>query len=159
VGAPGHEKVKKGLESFFHRTFSGNKLFSFREYVSYLETIDIQTCDVHHRRQMHPLEIEKLLIPAHIIDLEESEAGLKRVARELNLKSIDLHALKQSPHHTKREAQPEFCGDRRFDWAANLKFPAYRCFYDDDLIRKVAGIYKMDFAAYGYNPNISPEGS
>lgn len=158
-GMPIYEKMKKELEGFFHRPLIENELFSFREYISYLENIDILTCEAHHRQQMHPLEIEKLLIPTHIVELEKSEAELKKIEKGLNLKSIDLHTLKQSQHHTKREAQPEFCGDVRFDWAPNLKFPTYRSFYDDDLVRKTAGIYKMDFAAYGFSTDISPGSS
>ena len=150
-----HEVVKKSLEKFFKRPLSANETLSFREFVDYLGSIDIPDCDVHHRQQLHPLEIEDVLTPSYVIKLEEdSEGALKRLETQLNLKTTDLKRLKQSPHNTKRESQPEFCGDVKFKWNPQFKFPTHQNFYDDDLIRKVADVYKMDFNAYGYNPDV-----
>jgi hypothetical protein len=153
-GFVAHDKVKKALEKFLKRPLSANETLSFREFVHYLGAIDILDCDVHHRQQLHPLEIEHVLTPSYVIKLEESEDALKRIEVELNLKTTDLNRLKQSPHHTKRESQAEFCGDRKFTWAPHFRFPTHRSFYDADLTRKIAGIYKMDFNAYGYEPGL-----
>ncbi|MGD2090135.1 MAG: sulfotransferase family 2 domain-containing protein [Candidatus Aminicenantes bacterium] len=142
-----HGKVKKSLEKFFKRPLSANETLSFREFVDYLAYIDTLDCDVHYRQQLHPLEIEAVLTPSYIIKLEDSEDALKRLETQLNLKTTDLNRLKQSPHHTKREAHTEFCGDVKFKWTPNFKFPTHLSFYDDDLIRKVADVYKMDFNA------------
>ncbi len=148
-----HEKVKESLKKFLKRSLSINESLSYREFVDYLTSIDILNCDIHYQQQLHPLEIEGILTPSYIIKLEESEDVLKRIETELNLKTTDLDRLKQSPHNTKRESQAEFCADVKFKWNPQFKFPSHRCFYDDDIIRKVADIYKMDFNTYGYNPD------
>lgn len=148
---PAHERVKKELEAFLKRSLGENESFSFREYVDYLTSIDILKCDIHHRQQLHPLESEGLLIPSYIVDLEECEETLKKIEIELNLQKTDLSLLRKSPHHTKRESRAEFCGDRKFKWMPQPRLPDYRSFYDKKLIKTITDVYKMDFAAYGYN--------
>ncbi|UCH95984.1 MAG: sulfotransferase family 2 domain-containing protein [Candidatus Aminicenantes bacterium] len=153
-GLISHEKVKKELGKFLNRSLTADETFSFREFVDYLTSIDILECDIHHRQQLHPLEMEGVLTPSYILKLEECEDALKRIEIEWNLKTTNFSLLKESPHNTRRESQSEFCGDRKFKWAPQPRFPDHRSFYDKNLVQKIADIYKMDFDAYGYNPDI-----
>lgn len=147
---PAHLKVKASLEEFLKRKLTDETTFSFREFVDYLETIDILTCNIHHRQQLHPLEIKNVLNPTHIADLNQCQKHFKQLEKDLNLNSVEMEQLRDSPHHTRRVTQMEFCGDIKYKWKRHATYPSHRSFYDEKLSQKIARIYEMDFDAYGY---------
>jgi hypothetical protein len=141
----------EGLFKFLGRPVDAVQRFSFREFVAYLETLNLDRCDAHHRYQIHPLERDQLVRPAHLIKLEQSGESLPALEHELGLRRTDLHVVGTAHHHTTRVDAGTFCGDERFVLGPEPGVvPQTRWFYDAQLRSKVAELYDVDFEAYGY---------
>lgn len=71
----------------------GEHSLSFREFLDFLETEDLETCNPHHGLQMHPLE--KMIEPHDTIDVtsENLFSRLNAIETELKLKKTDFGAL------------------------------------------------------------------
>lgn len=154
----GYEDAK--IATFVGRVISKSSGYSFREFVSYLETIDLSACDPHHRLQHHPCE--RFLTPGSrfVIDLDQSMEALPKLERLLGLRQTDLHQFRESRHHTRAALQgnAEFSGDTPFnhlDKARSL-LPDYRRFYDGDLELRVYNLYADDFLKYGFPTALDP---
>lgn len=139
------------ISKFLGRQITKKDTFSFREFISYLETINLRTRNPHNRVQVHMSEELGLVKPNYVVKLENSFEDLRQVEIELGLLESDLESLAKSPHHAKKEETNEFCGDKRFIRKANTSFPNTINFYDDELQERVAKLYRVDFEAYGYD--------
>jgi len=141
------------LGRFLGRRIDRKNGFSFREWIDYLESIDLRRCDVHHRLQAHELELLGVVIPDRIVRLEDGRDEFRRVEEEWGLRSVDLDKFRSSIHHTERASQAEFSGDQRFAMTPQDKggIPPTAAFYDDELRTRVAALYAEDFRRYGYD--------
>jgi hypothetical protein len=145
------------VQAFLGRPVTANNRYSFREFVSYLGSIDLQRCNPHHLLQAHKLEVDGLVTPTHLVRLEESRRVIPALERELQLKTTNLDALSSSGHHTERSIDEKFCGDQAFKLGrGNIRLPGNKAFYDADLERAVAELYGEDFTRYGYAPKLRP---
>jgi hypothetical protein len=178
VAAPGSYRVvkivrnpfKRALSSFIHaaqcgyedahmakylgRRIDEDNRYSFREFVAYLETINLNACNVHHRLQAHRLE--RAFVPGtrFVIDLDHSMTLLPRLENLLDLPRSKLNRHRRSHHHagTSASAAAKFSGDIALRVTAQSKseIPYYRCFYDEDIERHVYQLYAEDFLLYGF---------
>ncbi len=110
--------------------------FTFREFVSYLASIDLHVANVHFRTQVSPCERDGLLQEMRIVKIEESRDELPRLEADLGLKPSDYEELRSSPHHTTRADLPGFFGDTEFGLARDVPTPRTASFYDEALIRQ-----------------------
>jgi hypothetical protein len=146
-----HGYEDAALARFLGRSIRPKQRFSFREFVRYLETRDLRSCNLHHRLQIHPLEESSLVAWSHLVKIEESAARLPVIEAELGLPFSDIGRLATSGHHTRRIAHETFCGDEVFSFSdGTAEAPPSRAFYDRDIERAVAELYRPDFEAYGY---------
>jgi|GEM_PF-584329 len=141
----------EGISKFLGKQITEKDSFSFREFLNYLESINLRTANNHHGLQVHISEELGLVKPNYVVKLENSFEELRQVEIELGLRASDLKKLAESPHHTKKEETDEFCGDKRFLKGKNTAFPNTINFYDDELKERVAKLYRVDFEAYGYD--------
>ncbi|RMG73749.1 MAG: hypothetical protein D6711_10295 [Chloroflexi bacterium] len=150
----------KRISVFLNRVIDQDNGFSFIEFIDYLESIDLRNCNGHHKIQVHISEAEKLVNINYIIRLENSFEELKKIEFQLGLKSSNLTELSSSHHHSIRDRDNSFCGDRRFCVSKlnkNRYFPKSPCFYNEDLKNRVNKLYELDFNTYQYDPYILPE--
>jgi len=129
---------------------SGDNKLSFRKFIKKLTTFDISQENIHWREQQHFLEKNNILKPDYIIKLEGSESSLKKVEKDLNLRSSNLSLFRKSTHNTKKGVFSVFCGDKDFQFDPQIVYPDYKYFYDDELMQMVTSIYRNDFIVYGY---------
>lgn len=157
VHAYRHGYEDSALAAALARPVDRHQRFSFREFVLYLETIDLNLCNPHHRVQSSPLERHVLfgLKPSQIIRIENGlEGALGEVERSLGLPATDFsNPAFRSVHHTSRVPSNGPAADRK-DFSARDVPPAV-AFYDDDLIRRIARLYAEDFHRYGYTPKLA----
>lgn len=146
------------LSRLLGRPVDQDRGFSFREFVSYLEAIDIYTCNIHFRTQSHILERSGKISINYLIDLDESVERLGELEKILGLRQTDLSQLSESKHHTTRTDVEGFYGDR-IDYFGRKKrkgreivTPPAKNFYDSELMERVGKIYADDFERYGYLP-------
>jgi hypothetical protein len=151
--------VRTTGDAEFHRPFNeflGRNIElgcgpTFREFVDFLSSIDIQQCDIHYRQQAHKLEVNNLIEVDSIVHLESVERELVAVSRRYKLKVSSIRELSSSNHNTKRfRVGSTFVGDAPHYRTEEDLYPDYRNFYDQELIERIAGIYANDFARYGY---------
>lgn len=152
----GHEDV--GISAFLGRSLDASTRFSFREFVRYLQSIDVVKCDIHHQTQTHLLE--RHLIPAtmFLIDLDGSLQSLPKLETFLGLAPTDPRQYRDSAHHTRAslETAAEFSGDTAFSifGEARPAVPSYRAFYDKALESAVLDLYAEDFLRYGFSTSL-----
>lgn len=152
----GHQDA--GISACLGRSLAGSGKFSFREFVRYLQTIDVSRCDIHHQKQAHPLE--RHLIPAtmFLINLNDSMQSLPKLESFLGLQQTDPCQYRDSHHHTRTsmDIATEFSGDTVFNiyGEPTPAVPAYRTFYDKDLESAIVGLYAEDFLRYGFSTNL-----
>ncbi|MBA2411158.1 MAG: sulfotransferase family 2 domain-containing protein [Gammaproteobacteria bacterium] len=148
----GYEDAR--VSDFLGRPVGKHSGFSFREFVAYLETIDLGNCNVHHRMQVHPLE--RYFVPGSrfIIDLDQSMALLPKLEYLLGLPRTDPADYRESSHHTRTSsyANEKFSGDTVYDFAdkKSAVIPGYRAFYDAELEERVGALYAEDFYRYAF---------
>jgi hypothetical protein len=144
------------IQKYLARKISSKSRFSFREFVGYLESIDITKCNIHYRTQTHPLERSGQIRINHIVDIENSVEKISELERMLDLKQTNLARFSNSKHHTIRKNTDSFYGDKIdfFGWRNVLTPPAIN-FYDDDLVKRIGIIYAEDFERYGYKCSLS----
>ena len=146
----------KSISKFLRRKVTRENRFSFREFVSYLESLDIYKCNIHFRAQIHRCERNGQIRVGRVIDLSNSINLFSNLEKELGLKSTDLEKLAQSKHHTIRKNVDGFYGDKIDLYGLRgIPVPPARNFYDNDLINCVGEIYKEDFERYGYKYSLS----
>ena len=138
--------------------------YTFREFVKHLKVSGVESCEQHHRQQIHPLELMGLVEIDHLVKVENFEEDLRKVERELGIPPCDFSKLNTSSHHTKRIHDPlgECVADKRFSIdkkARGVELPAYEMFYTQDIANDVYTVYQKDFEAYNYPRSIALPGS
>ena len=153
IHAARHGYENEKISAFLDRPIDQENSFSFREFVMYLRTIDLRFCNIHHRLQRHASERRMLLKPRYVVKLENSLEELKQIEQELGLRQSSIGELSKSPHHTYRSRRTEFCGDAKdlVIGKKNNPIPPAISFYDDDIMKEVAALYREDFDAYDYD--------
>lgn len=147
----------KALAIFLKRLVNRKKRFSFKEFVRYLESISIYSCDIHHRQQIHPVEIKGLLKPTFVVKLESSVAELSALEKKLDLGASNFGILNRS-HHCVAKYQPSSgcCSNEQFLFQVHgeTNAPEVPFFFDKELEEQVINIYDQDYAAYRYSKSL-----
>jgi len=152
-----HAVVLTAIGRHVGRDVSAGEGFSFREYVGYLSTLDLDDTDPHVRHQMSTCERLGRLPELTILRIEESEAAIPRLEAKLGLRRSDPARLSRSRHNTVREEADGFVGDVRLERTLNATVPRSHSFYDAALEAEVGRLYAEDVVAYGYDVD-SPRG-
>lgn len=143
--------IRLGISDAIGRKITQQGWFSFREFVSYLETLDIYNCEVHFQAQVKPYELNERIKIDRIIDLDHAIEDLGKLEKELGLKETELAQFNTSWHHTVRKDIKGFYGDKvEFFGGEGVAIPQTKNFYDEDLVKRVGTIYAEDFKRYGY---------
>ena len=145
-----HVQMLDAIGVRLRRPVGDGQLFSFREFVDFLASLDLDKADIHVRRQISLCERLGQLPELTIIRIEESAEALPRLEDDLGLRRSDLAQLRDSSHHTKRADIEGFVGDKLFDQPLSVAVPRSIAFYDDRLTAQVARMYAEDIEAYGY---------
>jgi hypothetical protein len=103
LSSPQHVPVLKAIGSHLRREVGDGQLFTFREFVGFLGTLDLDTANIHVRRQISRCEQLDQLPELTLVRIEESDALLPRIEERLGLQPSDLAGLRRSRHHSKRE--------------------------------------------------------
>ena len=148
-----HGYEDAALAALLGRPVDTQRRFSFREFVQFLEGIDLMRCNLHHRLQVTPLELHVLfgLRPHQIIRIEDGlESALAGIERQFGLPPTDFsQPAFRSSHHTARVASSTAAADQIELSIHHL--PAAAAFYDADLAARIGRLYAEDFERYGYD--------
>ena len=98
----------------------------FEEFVSVLETSDLETCNIHFRLQTHLIPIDDINFLGRF---EKFETDLKKVLDHLGT-PIEAPLERKGLHARKRP---------------------YQDYYTDDLRNRIAALYQSDIDAFGYD--------
>ena len=122
---------------------------TFRQFVTFLESTDLRIkCDVHYREQVQDYELLKLRHPI-VCQLESLTDDIAALNRRFGF-DFDLAGLSSEHHAEKNPEWAGFAGDQ--PWQSFTDgLPDYRFFYDPDLRKRVAQLYRRDLEAYGYS--------
>lgn len=145
-----HKSLLAAIEASVGRSIGTGSTFTFREFVSLLHSFDLDHCDIHIRRQTHPLERLGVLQRLQVLRLEDSEQKLPELERRLDLRSSDFAQLRYSPHHVSKADVDGCFADTPFFDTVSDPMPAGRNFYDGALRESVAKLYSEDIQRYGY---------
>ena len=141
--------IHKEMSIFLNRILDDNIGFSFREFLLYLKTLDIHSCDPHLKSQVHYVERELGITVDYLFPLEMTQQWLSLIETTLNLpKQYDMGLINKSPHHSKRESNDQFVGDKPYIYQEDAKYPKYESFYDDEIKELVLEIYSEDVERY-----------
>ena len=149
---PQHARLLRSIGRHLGRDVGNGGLFTFREFVGFLETLDIATADMHLRSQVHACERSGALDGLSLVRIEEAERAIPRLEDALGLRPADLARLRRSRHHSERSEGGSFVGGSPFGDTLGSPVPASRWFYDDALVQAVGRIYREDVERYGYEP-------
>jgi len=133
------------------RRFAG---MTFREFVSELERLDLETFNPHVGSQ---LSLHDRTFPNryHVVRIEDAASGLSEFNR-LHGTDYSFDGLPTPSHHQTVVPAMRCDPDTRF-YPTSAGVPPYRHFYDDRLLRAVRRIFSADFDAFGY-PDDPPWG-
>ncbi len=145
-----HVPMLKAIGRHLRRKVGDGNLFTFREWVGFLESLDLEEADIHVRRQLHPCERDGSLPELTVVRAEEAEEELPRLEEALGLRPSQYARLRRSRHHTERVDDARFVADERLGGAIGVSIPTTRWFYDVALIETVGRLYREDIDAYGY---------
>lgn len=149
---PQHARLLRSIGRQLGREVGNGGLFTFREFVGFLETLEIDTADMHLRSQVHPCERSGALDGISLVRVEEADREIPRLEEELGLRHADLVSLRRSRHHSERTEAASFAADSRFGDTLGTPVPASRWFYDQSLVERVGQLYREDIERYGYEP-------
>ena len=149
-----HKHEHKGLRKAIAKR-KANDSYSFREFVKYLQITGVEHCEIHHRQQIHPLELKGLVEVDYLVKVESFEEDIRNVEKSLGIPASDFAKLSKSSHHTKRIQSPlgESVADIRFyidKKARRPELPVYEMFYTHEIVDAVYDVYRKDFEAYNY---------
>jgi hypothetical protein len=145
-----HVKMLDAISKQVKRPVGDGHTFTFREFVSFLGSVDLDLADIHIRRQISLCERLDQLPGMTILRIEESAEALPRLEDDLGLRRSDVGQLRRSSHDTKREDIEGFVGDKMFNQSLSVAAPRSPAFFDDDLVAQVAAMYEEDLERYGY---------
>jgi hypothetical protein len=117
--------------------------FSFEEFISYLETLDIENCNVHYLQQYNDAELK---LKVKIIDLDQISTFFDILYLKHNIVTLDKSYYSSFHHIDIDLSKQDFCGYYRF--VNSRSYPEHIKFYNKDLINRVEKIYKKDFFNY-----------
>ena len=132
-----------------------NYRLSFREFIDLLKEVDIRSCNIHWRSQVHPLE-RLGLFEVKKVRLKDSMTEIPNIEKEFNLKKSSktrLSNYKNRNHHSIKKAESDFAnfvGDIKYTWDEIQESPPAILFYNIRLRREVFRIYKEDFKFYDF---------
>jgi hypothetical protein len=128
--------------------------FSFRQFLAWLETQDIDLVDDHLASQLTALDAE--IDDLEYLRLESLADDLAAVERRFGLDHVDLGSLPQPPHHVQRSAH-RFADasaiadlQPRITIAEGPPLPHADDFLAPDVVASIERIYAADFAAFGH---------
>lgn len=147
---PQHVEMLTDIGNHLGRTVVSGEPFTFREFVGFLGTSDLDSADVHVRRQISTCERLGQLPDLTVVRIEDSASRLPRLEDELGLRRSDLDRLGSSMHHTRRDDVAGFVGDHLFARTLGVTVPRTAAFYDESLKAEVSRLYAEDLEAYGY---------
>jgi len=145
-----YSPMLRAIGKHLGRHVGHGELFSFREYVSFLGSQDLDEGDVHVRRQVSQCERSGALPDLVVLRIEESAQRLPVLEDALGLRRSDTAFLRRSSHHTLREDLAGFAGDKPFGRTRGVAVPQTHSFYDDALTVEVGWLYAEDLERYGY---------
>jgi hypothetical protein len=131
---------------------------SFNEFLDYLSSIDIATCDNHHMQQWHPIEAhvslakvinldKESLLPA--LDAFAAEIGLPAMKEEMRATMLADWEHESRRHHKARPLPDAGTANNLFSREqASGSWPDYQAFLTSETREKIERIYAKDFAAY-----------
>lgn len=141
-------RMKKVFPELFATTDTS---LSFAEFVDFLGTVDLQSCDPHFKVQQHPLEKMGLLTPAYMVKFESLAGDIRNTEQALGLPHIGIWGGGRTLYTKNTECHAH----RKFSLEDIQKgVPHYRHFYTTELERKIRNFYAEDFAAYGYSTEL-----
>ncbi|NNE38201.1 MAG: sulfotransferase family 2 domain-containing protein [Gammaproteobacteria bacterium] len=146
-----HEHFYDVLSDFIGKPFNKDYVFTFEEFVDYLNTLDISKCNPHFRSQTWKHEKNNRMKFHHIIKIENSIDEFKRLESDFSLRNTDLLRHTDSKHHIeKKQGNGGYCGDNR---KIDLRNPMnqYSDFFNESTINLISKIYYIDFETYGYS--------
>ena len=138
------------FNEFLGRDIEGPEGATFADFCDFLLVTDTARCDVHYRRQAHPMEVDGLIDVDHVVHLERLAEELPPVARKYGLIEASIDDLSASHHNTRRKEGAGFAGETVFRRTEEDTYPDYRAFYNDTLAEKIRQVYAEDFRRYGY---------
>jgi len=139
------------LSPFLGRSVDHINTFTFEEFVEFLYSIDITTCNPHYRKQVWEHEITNRLRFYRVIKLESSIEEFRNIEKEFNLMQTNLLQHSVSNHHIKKEeGKGGYCGNIHFT-KETKSIQHYSNFYNDSTLKRIAHIYNDDFNHYGYS--------
>jgi hypothetical protein len=150
----------KLISGFLGREITPENRFTFREFVNYLNNIDLDKCEIHHRLQSSDFERFGLSDQIHLVHLNNSMEEIPRLEKQLNLSTIDLGPIRKSRHHRPKYQANKFMGDVRLNhifMKRNADVPSFESFYDKEILELVAEAYHEDFNRYNFDSNRLPE--
>lgn len=133
--------------------------FSFNAFLDYLETLDLATCNTHHRRQWHP--VETVSPPREVIDIGRTDlfTALNDVARRFGLPAVDfaaldwLHALEQRRKAVTGSFEGVSIPDLALDVAAargQKPWPETAAFLTPETLPRIRRLYAVDYDRLGF---------
>lgn len=129
--------------------------YSFDSFLDHLLTIDVATCNLHHRQQLHPAE--RLIAPSRVVnadkvDLMQSlmEIGAALAPPREPVEALHAavagiggwHNTRPSPVDRDVSAVALTRSDAAGEW------PDYACFLNNSTRAKIARIYALDLSRY-----------
>jgi len=152
-----HGIEKDKISKFLNRNLDNEK-YSFNEFVQYLKTINLKTCNPHYKIQSNIYFNDKKIIKKNIIKSENIIENFKQLEVSLGLKESPLETISDSLsfHRIKTtDESSENCFDKRYSIEElNEKIPGYKYFYNDKLLNDVYTLFKSDFENCYYKPEI-----
>ncbi len=143
------------MASFLQRPVVGRG-YSFREFVGFLETVDLGGCNPHLGVQVKEKERQGRTID-RILRLEDGlERQLGEVSHALGLPVVEFDRLNLSgsSHHVAYEDTTDSNADTLFDLETDrftpISMPHWRSFYGEGLQEKVYALFRADFDQYTY---------
>jgi hypothetical protein len=142
------------LSAYKGAALDRQKGFSFNQFLAYLETLDLTTCNQHHRLQRHPIELSRE--PDQVIDVSTQDllAELDKIGAGFGLAPIPsdamtwLHDLEGRRAVKPGEPPTENVPDTPFDEAAargNRPWPGTSAFLTPETRARIAKLYAPDF--------------
>lgn len=144
------------ISQFLGDEFDVERRFSFRQFVGFLKSEDLHSCNPHYRLQATSRELAPInrLKPDRVIQIESGlEKNLAEIESEFGLARTNFHDPNfTSPHHTHYTAMSgPLCDAVGFDPKYAPRPPA---FYDRSLAEAVHFLYRQDFKCYNYDDSI-----
>lgn len=151
VKTHGAKDFHRPVDEYLGRDLDDAPGIKFSEFVDFLESIDLHSCDIHYRVQLHGLEREGLIKADYVLKLDDLARDLPILERRLGLSAAPLVELGQSHHHTVANESRDFYGDSYLSISQEGRYPSFQCFYDEELAQRVAALYSCDFDRYGFS--------